>query len=377
MSELTDEHRMVIPPPPAEQGPLFPSAPALQLNTHPLDGVRLIAAYMVFIYHWIPYPPGFISHFTCEFDSGVSIFFVLSGFLITLLYGEKASLTPSWLSYYYTRRFARIMPMYLLIALVSLILEKNHDRFYWFIQLTLLKGFSCEYFHTLVPQAWSLTVEFTFYTVAPFLFVFCTTRKRLIYSVFFIALAGAILNLACEPHYFHGFFCSSAFMLMWTFFGRYFEFFAGIYMARFIVKEGAAYNKKYGRFTHKTYLALLGCLVLMVIESYVDAGFTGKWPYLLIQFLLHHVTFPILVAIVLLGLMTENSPIASLLQSKPVKLMGRASYTFFLLNIGVITRRVSGLVGNDLLLLFVVNNFIALLTFLAVEQPIREYMKQI
>lgn len=51
-----------------------------------LTGVRAIAAYMVFIHHYKLFPGSFVGkrmfYFFNEFHTGVTFFFVLSGFFI-------------------------------------------------------------------------------------------------------------------------------------------------------------------------------------------------------------------------------------------------------------------------------------------------------
>jgi peptidoglycan/LPS O-acetylase OafA/YrhL len=362
----------------AGQGDAKPrSGDAHGINTNPLDGLRIIAAYMVFLFHWMSSPDQwpYLGSFFHEFDSGVTIFFVLSGFLITYIYFDKASLGNSWLSTYYVRRIARLMPMYLLIAVVSLLLIRNHDRFYWFIQLTLLKGFSCEYSLTLVPQAWSLTVEYTFYALAPLIFCFARTRKRLVASIFIAYVMGALLNIIGEPLAFHGFFCDSRFVMDWTFFGRYFEFFVGIYVARFIMTGEGKYMQKIMALKYKSYLGTLVIFASLGFIALLSEKTMGSGIYHAIIFMIHRVIVPCFAGVTLLGLLTEKTLIASTLQSKLFTLLGRTSYVFFLLHIGVIARKILTVVGGDLLLFFIVLNCLSILIFLVFEQPIRDYIR--
>src|SRR5690606_34174966 len=79
----------------------------------PLTGVRAIAAFMVYLHHFNPitqnnnfkYPYLFIN----EFHVGVTLFFVLSGFLIAYRYSEMNNFS---FKNYFVNRFARIYPMY-------------------------------------------------------------------------------------------------------------------------------------------------------------------------------------------------------------------------------------------------------------------------
>jgi peptidoglycan/LPS O-acetylase OafA/YrhL len=79
-----------------------------------LTGVRFIAVCLVFIYHNRKYwreslHPEVIRLFN-EFHVGVSLFFVLSGFLIAYTYEDKPLASRSAYFKYFLVRCARILP---------------------------------------------------------------------------------------------------------------------------------------------------------------------------------------------------------------------------------------------------------------------------
>ncbi|PWT72730.1 MAG: acyltransferase, partial [Bacteroidetes bacterium] len=91
-------------------------------NYYPqLTGIRAIAAFMVFFFHFNPFHEGFIFHFVNEFHVGVTVFFVLSGFLITYRYIDSFEFSREWFSKYIINRVARIYPMYILITICAFI----------------------------------------------------------------------------------------------------------------------------------------------------------------------------------------------------------------------------------------------------------------
>ena len=118
-------------------------------------------------------------------NTGVQVFFTLSGFLITLIllkeYNKKGSIS---LKNFYIRRFLRLLPpLIILLCLVSIFmflkliprsflgLIMSATYTYNFIPLKFYTG---ELGHT-----WSLAVEEQFYFLWPMaLLVFATTRKR-------------------------------------------------------------------------------------------------------------------------------------------------------------------------------------------------------
>lgn len=137
-----------------------------------LDGLRAVAVTVVMSYHyttsrWIPG------------DLGVSLFFVLSGFLITLLLLREESATGTVsLRAFYIRRTLRIFPAYYVYIVFSLAIDtaRGHP---WSGQL-LVSAFAylVNYFNALhghpassVAHAWSLANEEQFYLLWPALFL--------------------------------------------------------------------------------------------------------------------------------------------------------------------------------------------------------------
>jgi peptidoglycan/LPS O-acetylase OafA/YrhL len=132
--------------------------------------VRAIAAYLVFLHHFTPPAEtvgSVLRGMLSEAHIGVTMFFVLSGFLITYRYDGKLTLTTPALTRYFWNRFARIYPLYLVLLIPTLVLAHEHRFGRWLVELTLFKGFFSDYRFNGIPQAWSLTVEECFYALAP------------------------------------------------------------------------------------------------------------------------------------------------------------------------------------------------------------------
>lgn len=86
----------------------------------PLTGLRFIAALYVFLFHfelsWPFSPVGVVGHVIAQGAVGMSVFFVLSGFLLAYQYSGRYEDKKS----YFVRRLARIYPIYILAALITL-----------------------------------------------------------------------------------------------------------------------------------------------------------------------------------------------------------------------------------------------------------------
>ncbi|CAB04108.2 Acyl_transf_3 domain-containing protein [Caenorhabditis elegans] len=149
-----------------------------------LQGIRGLAILSVLGFHFYPalFPNGYL---------GVDQFFVLSGFLMCMLL-KRAENEPTCtlITLFYSKRFKRILPLYLLIILLSMISlytifpdtsietnQKSAMRALLFVS-NAPKSVQDDYFTMLAravdifTHTWSLSVEVQFYFLVPFIFLF-------------------------------------------------------------------------------------------------------------------------------------------------------------------------------------------------------------
>jgi peptidoglycan/LPS O-acetylase OafA/YrhL len=141
-----------------------------------LTGVRFLAAALVLLFHYgATYianagAPPFVGNFLHHGYLGVSLFFILSGFILTYNYQDRVQ--KKWLAPFFFARFARIYPVYVLALLIALpVLEKPLLLGDAFRVLTLTQSWApamSEQGYAWVMQAWTLSVEFFFYLIFPF-----------------------------------------------------------------------------------------------------------------------------------------------------------------------------------------------------------------
>jgi peptidoglycan/LPS O-acetylase OafA/YrhL len=115
----------------------------------------------------IPWHVGMLS----EARVGVTMFFVLSGFLLTLRYWTAPFDAQGWKNYL-AKRVARIWPLYLAVCALQFAFEvyKGHEGLIHYVSyFTLTQGFFGDIKFWGVSTAWSLTVEECFYLVLPLL----------------------------------------------------------------------------------------------------------------------------------------------------------------------------------------------------------------
>lgn len=151
---------------------------------HNLDGLRFYSIAMVAICHWWQWQTkeGSIAS-KLPFASGVFLFYVLSGFLIThiLILQKQDDSTTLFqkLKTFYIRRFLRIFPLYYLVIIFLFIINYKNTRevFWWLSTYTsnilegIIKGNIGDYCHF-----WSLAVEEHFYLIWPFIILFTPTQ---------------------------------------------------------------------------------------------------------------------------------------------------------------------------------------------------------
>ncbi|WP_328822252.1 acyltransferase family protein [Aquipseudomonas guryensis] len=150
----------------------------------PLDGLRGVAILLVIFYHaWdqlgvMPELPEslFPLSFLWAGNTGVTLFFLLSGFLVSRPFfeGLQRGELPSF-SKYALQRALRILPPYYVVGLFGLLYTQQYDQ--WSsVLLIRATGYDLGYFSTVW---WSLATEVQFYLLVPFLFLtLCNLQRR-------------------------------------------------------------------------------------------------------------------------------------------------------------------------------------------------------
>lgn len=151
------------------------------MNTAQLTFTRFIAALFIIFYHFagnlFPSDSDFVKVIRENFSLGVSYFYVLSGFVMILAYGNKNRIEPK---NYFINRLARLYPLHLftlgLTIIVSLFVAINYlgnykiDPTSFILNLTLLQAWFPKYSLTFNVPSWSISVELFFYLVFPYIF---------------------------------------------------------------------------------------------------------------------------------------------------------------------------------------------------------------
>lgn len=147
-----------------------------------VDQLRLIAALLVFGFHffhvyaggWQPYPEHPWAALVTEGHTGVALFFVLSGFIFMQIAQGGGEIAYGA---FLRNRLLRIAPLFLTVFVLAISI--NRDTFRPADVLYLLFsniGDPPTSRHLVTGPAWSISVEFTFYLIFPFLASFMRER---------------------------------------------------------------------------------------------------------------------------------------------------------------------------------------------------------
>ena len=187
-----------------------------------LDGVRGFAALWVFFYHYLPgnHSNSHAVHWMSQVNrvgwSAVSLFFVLSGFLISGILWDSFD-KDRWWSSFFVRRALRIFPLYYLalaICVALYALQPIHTasiRHLWVHAFYLQDVPWLQHWGGALPpylfllHFWSLAVEEQFYLVWPFvlgaLFRQRTVALRVIAGLWVLSFIFRIANYAYAAHH--------------------------------------------------------------------------------------------------------------------------------------------------------------------------------
>ena len=363
-----------------------PAAPARSPYYPALTGLRAVAAYLLFFHHFRPLlDEGWLLWGLGQLYLGVSLFFVLSGFVLATRYQQRVQLRAGWWRGYLWRRAARIYPSYLLLNTAIL------AKLYWpvpagklgnsltliFLSESLLRGFSSTLKYVGIPQGWSLTPEECFYVSLPFLLLLWQRRGLLGAVGFALATLGLGLGLTAlcrgRPEL-HGLFGSYYHLFNFTFFGRVLEFMLGVGLARWWG------GRPSGQAAGLPWRTLAGAL-LMVATGTVLAYFHAPrfWDdgyVYLPAILLHLLVFPVGVGLLLAGLLAERSWLRAGLATPLLQALGRSSYFFYLLHLGVLSLWWQGRFGwgGHVGLQFLVTAGLAELGYRLFERPVHRWL---
>lgn len=170
-----------------------------------LDGLRFFAVIMVMIAHWLQWQWTNPILTKIPFVHGVTLFFVLSGYLITQIllinrdkYNENGFKKTLLIKNFYIRRFFRIFPIYylLIIGLYAFNYKNTSEIFPWLVTYTsnIYQSINNIYIGDF-NHFWSLAVEEQFYLFWPFVILFLKPNQT-----FFIIILIIVISILTKTY---------------------------------------------------------------------------------------------------------------------------------------------------------------------------------
>jgi peptidoglycan/LPS O-acetylase OafA/YrhL len=276
-----------------------------------LTALRWFAALAVFMLHAIGLGGHVDRHLLGPGVTGVSFFFILSGFVLTWAYqpGDRASL-------FYRRRFARIYPAFLVALLLGIWI--NHSEVspgHLFLMLTMQQDWSSNpsTYYAINGVSWSLACEAFFYLLFPFvigpLFNLTATQRRVgLAAVLFTALAVQ-LGIHANPEA-----PSTGYWFMYIFPPvRFLEFLCGMLLA-LEVRAGTRLRIN------------LRVAIAIAVAAYLAAGFVPSYAALVA------VTLMPFALLIFTAACTDADGLPSWLRDRRLVRLGQISFAFYLLH---------------------------------------------
>jgi peptidoglycan/LPS O-acetylase OafA/YrhL len=275
-----------------------------------LDGIRGLAILMVLLHHHELLNTGW---------TGVDLFFVLSGFLITRILLKSRNDTDYW-SNFYRKRASRILPPLIPLLIIGIVFSPHINPWaaagYVFFLGNVVNAMG--YQALILFLTWSLAVEEHFYLVWP-VAVLYLSRKRLAILACGVLIFDPILRMLFTPHV-----PAVAIYVLTPF--RLDGLAAGSLLALFISHERATSVLK----------AASGWACAAALALYVGLhwrlGEAFSWPanHLLFNGVGYSLIAAIAFSLIAHVLLNENSALSRIFSLRPLAALGRISYGVYL-----------------------------------------------
>lgn len=365
-----------------------PSATAGALAPAPipaLTGLRFVAALLVFVSHYpVPGVAGTPLRMMRSGYMAVTLFFVLSGFVLAYNYLERMEtrLTPGVVGEFLLARVARIYPLYAVLIAFTWLLSAPPRVPLWPYLLAIQTWYpDVRFAFGLVEPSWSIGVEVFLYLAFPLLLAALVqlgvlrSGRRLVVVALLVcaAMLGAAVWFSLtgrselsmmDP-------ASAHRWLYRTPVARLGDFLLGMLGAAYCLRVARADATTRGRWRIAGLAAIAVTLVFMALPSVFYSAFS--WD----------VAYALPAAVIFVGLTLDpRGRLARLLGAGPMRLLGEASYAFYLIHMlagrwyaATDLGAAASLARYALFLAFVVACAIAI--HLAFERPARRLIRSI
>ena len=284
-----------------------------------LDGIRAVAIGLVFCAHGLGLKLGW---------TGVDLFFVLSGYLITRILWRDRQGERFW-SQFYLKRAGRILPPLLLCLALCAIFFQLHLRWLWlafiFFGGNIAKAFAPAAGGPL-SVLWSLAIEEHYYLLWPFAVRFMS-YKNLVRLMVIILFLEPVVRAIATP-YTHTFMAIS---LLTPF--RLDGLAAGSLLALLLESP-----KRKAQVTKLSGPLFFVSAAMFAIATLVSPSFELTRNSLSFNSVGYSLVALVAAAGVAYTLLHEDAPVSKILSLKPLTFLGVISYGFYLFHIIILEK---------------------------------------
>jgi peptidoglycan/LPS O-acetylase OafA/YrhL len=282
-----------------------------------LTGIRFLAAFAVVAFHFAEPANAYIRAANRHGFIGVSLFFILSGFILAYTYCSEPGAMKGTSAMFWAARFARIYPMYLVAALVMapIIVAWSKSGHVWWSGLaavTLSQAWLGTALCEWNPPGWSLSAEFFFYLLFPLSLRFISRLGSgalsglllLLWAASLTAPAIYVITGAVDRDF-------------WMFnpLVRLPEFLIGVTAGVLWMQRDRGSLQLPAYMAEFSFVVLLAVLCIPMNEAYIMNGACAP-----------------LITLIILGLAAGQGPMARLLGTKIFVALGGASFSLYILH---------------------------------------------
>ncbi|SIQ04879.1 Peptidoglycan/LPS O-acetylase OafA/YrhL, contains acyltransferase and SGNH-hydrolase domains [Chryseobacterium sp. RU37D] len=328
---------------------------------------RFIAAVAIVIYHFrgdlFVFKIKYISGIFTKANIGVSYFFILSGFIMIIAYHCKQKIDSLE---FYKNRLARIYPLYIIGMLLFMIAVLKADFLAVILYLMGLQSWIPGDALILNFPGWSISVEFFFYLIFPFLYNYIYLKKNN-----FIWVAAILIWIATQV------FCN--YYMEFLYEGRFtkghdfIHYFPLLHLNEFLVGNlaGLYFVKNFRQKNYDWAIILVFSAILLSI--------------IFIPLFYHNGLMAVFFIPLIILISLNNGFLTKIFSLKPFEYLGEISYAIYIIHIPILrvlrTVLKKTKIDMDYNLQFAVFMIILLISaafcYHFIEKPLRDHLRKI
>ncbi len=306
-----------------------------------LDIFRGIAAILVLLFHFYTFYSSDLLNISDYFKIfsighiGVDLFFVLSGFLITLSLWRNDNFIK-----FFSKRLKRIAPLAIVTTLIFWGISHEKDVIDLFSHLFFVNGFFPEFYSTINPVTWSISIEMAFYLLLPLVWI--VLAKKNMQKFFTIFSVLVFLSFAYRVFLFYVFqnnpeiSAHEKIIFSEQLWGRLDQFFIGIILAYIYTK-----NSFKNIISHKNLLIFFTIIssFILFISGYLFFEYQSDFRNILwLQVFLHTFTALGFAGLIFSFVQTNDASfIKNNIITKNLAWFGKISYGIYIFHFAVIS----------------------------------------